>query len=341
MGTPLAATKGELERWTQVERRLSGPASSSDHVGARGTVHSRTHGRRRCCRRRPTRHALRPDDDRVRNGSRHDVDRVDDGLGDDHRVHIVETDDTGTETTTTESTTTESTTTESTPAPSGPPTITSDQPDYAPGATVTLMGTNWAAGEAVHLFVNDDKAKTWSYIADITADADGRFMNQFQLPASFVAVYTVTARGPTSGIATTSFTDASLSVAASPTWVTFALTYQGFSDSTCTNPINGSNGQPQPQSVTAGTNFQVTFGSAGYEKLTAGSASAPTGATFSSWTGPSSFNSPNATVCVATPSGERLRLHGHVRDRTDDLAERRFGNRDVRRHGEPLRDAHR
>ena len=210
---------------------------------------------------------------------------------------------TGTETTTTESTTTESTTTESTPAPSGPPTITSEQPDYAPGATVTLMGTNWAAGEAVHLFVNDDKAKTWSYNADITADADGRFMNQFQLPASFVAVYTVTARGPTSGIATTSFTDASLSVAASPTGVTFALTYQGFSDSTCTNPINGSNGQPQPQSVTAGTNFQVTFGSAAYEKLTAGSASAPTGATFSSWTGPSSFNSPNATVCVATPSG--------------------------------------
>src|SRR2546422_1604626 len=36
------------------------------------------------------------------------------------------------------------------------PTIDSDQPDYNPGATVQLTGHNWAPGEAVHIFVNDD-----------------------------------------------------------------------------------------------------------------------------------------------------------------------------------------
>src|SRR6185437_9919978 len=33
------------------------------------------------------------------------------------------------------------------------PTIESDQPDYNPGATVTLTGHNWAAAEPVHITV--------------------------------------------------------------------------------------------------------------------------------------------------------------------------------------------
>src|SRR4051794_19742743 len=39
--------------------------------------------------------------------------------------------------------------------PSGPPTVSSDKADYAPGERVVLSGSNWAAGESIHLFVND------------------------------------------------------------------------------------------------------------------------------------------------------------------------------------------
>ncbi len=87
------------------------------------------------------------------------------------------------------------------------PSIVSDQPDYAPGSTVTLTGANWVAGEAIHIFVNDDKGQTWSYGTDVTADASGNFTNRFQLPASIIATYSVAATGAASGTATTSFTD--------------------------------------------------------------------------------------------------------------------------------------
>src|SRR6266511_5293685 len=53
------------------------------------------------------------------------------------------------------------------------PSIVSDQADYTPGSTVTLMGANWGAQEAVHVLVNDDAGQTWSYSADVTADGSG------------------------------------------------------------------------------------------------------------------------------------------------------------------------
>ena len=95
------------------------------------------------------------------------------------------------------------------PSPTGA-TIASDLADYPPGATVTLTGAGWAVDEAVHIFVNDDAGQTWSYNTDVVADAGGGFTSQFQLPNWFVANYSVTATGPTSGTATTSFTDLSV-----------------------------------------------------------------------------------------------------------------------------------
>ena len=90
------------------------------------------------------------------------------------------------------------------------PTITSDLPDYAAGATVTLTGAGWAPAEAVHIFVNDDLGLTWSHNSnpDPVADGNGGFTYRFQLPTWFVATYRVTATGPNSGTATTTFTDA-------------------------------------------------------------------------------------------------------------------------------------
>ncbi len=88
-------------------------------------------------------------------------------------------------------------------------TITSDKLDYQPGATVTLTGAGWDSGEAVQIFVNDTVGNTWSLNSnpDPQADGNGSFTYSFSLPSTFIANYTVTATGPTSGTATTTFTD--------------------------------------------------------------------------------------------------------------------------------------
>ena len=88
------------------------------------------------------------------------------------------------------------------------PAISSDQADYAPGSLVTLAGSNWAPGETVHIYVNDDQARTWDRDTDVTADANGAIEDQFTLPDWFVATYAVRATGPVSGTALSSFTDA-------------------------------------------------------------------------------------------------------------------------------------
>jgi hypothetical protein len=93
----------------------------------------------------------------------------------------------------------------------GGPTISSDRTDYAPGATVTLTGTNWdPSGSSVHIVVNDDAGQTWSHSADATVPADGTVQDVFTLPDRFVATYSVTATQTTQAgtlTATTSFTD--------------------------------------------------------------------------------------------------------------------------------------
>ena len=101
-------------------------------------------------------------------------------------------------------------------AATGTPTIQSDQTDYAPGATVTVTGTNWdPAGDSVHIFVNDSVGSTWSYSADVPPAADGTIIKSFTLPSTFIATYSVTAtQNTTNGAlsAATSFTDTNVSV---------------------------------------------------------------------------------------------------------------------------------
>jgi hypothetical protein len=129
------------------------------------------------------------------------------------------------------------------------PAISSDKPDYAPGEQVTLSGNYWAAGESVHVVVNDDAGQTWRHEADVVAGADGSFSLQFNLPEWFVAVYTATASAA-SGTATTSFTDANLKFAlatteqAAPSNVTWSVNWDQWSgtgpnpNNTCTGPRN-------------------------------------------------------------------------------------------------------
>ncbi len=182
------------------------------------------------------------------------------------------------------------------------PTIASDQADYAPASLVNLVGAGWQPGERVEISVNAEAGGSWIRSTEVTADAYGGISDSFTLPNWFVATYSVDATG-SSGSAKASFTDASLSGRAAPAGVTFSHTTQGFTTSTCATPVNGSNGNPITSSVTAGTSAPISFGSASFVKLTAGAASAPAGATFASWAGPSSFSSTSASICIATPIG--------------------------------------
>src|SRR5215211_1548673 len=105
-------------------------------------------------------------------------------------------------------------TTDTSGSTSPAPTIQSDLPDYSPGDTVTLSGSNWQPGEVVHINVNDNQTQPWSRDVDVTADANGNITDQFQLPTGFAALYNVTATGATSGTATTTFTDGQVRVGA-------------------------------------------------------------------------------------------------------------------------------
>ena len=102
---------------------------------------------------------------------------------------------------------------DSTAPPIASPTITSDKDDYPPGADVILTGANWQPGELVHIRVNDDQGMTWRRDVDVSADGNGSIRDDFRLPDWFVAVYAVTATGPASGTATTTFTDANVTAA--------------------------------------------------------------------------------------------------------------------------------
>ena len=154
---------------------------------------------------------------------------------------------------------------------SSPPSVISDKTDYNPGNVVTLTGTSWQPGESVHIYVNDNEGQTWSRSADVVADGSGAFVDQFQLPTTFVAVYAVTATGASSGTATTSFTDGNLSFQlatagqASPApaswsvgWVRYAnntttgtVGYSGNTKVSGNEPGIGGNQSAKPTSVSA------------------------------------------------------------------------------------------
>jgi hypothetical protein len=192
-----------------------------------------------------------------------------------------------------------------------PPQVWSDKADYAPGETVTLSGANWAPGESVHIRVNDDAGETWRRDVDVVADENGALTDQFNLPDWFVAVYNVTATGASSGTATWSFTDASLAIHRGPTGnppnVTFTVTYQPFSNNTCTT-----GGGPIRTAIVnndAGTNLGgLGSGQGGFVKITAPGTPSPSNYTFKNWSSVVGSNNTITTttstfICVRNPAG--------------------------------------
>ncbi|HZN14175.1 MAG TPA: Ig-like domain-containing protein, partial [Acidimicrobiales bacterium] len=181
------------------------------------------------------------------------------------------------------------------------PWVASELPDYSPGDTVSLIGGSWQPGESVHVVVNDDAGQTWSRTVDLTADANGGIGDSFTLPDWFVATYSVTATGATSGTATSSFTDGNVRarVAGGPTsasisWEKFNgnATCSGSPSSTGSGTVGtGTTGLGIPSGVDAGQSARLT-------------APALTGFTFSAWSGAASSSS--TTVCVPGSNANQI-----------------------------------
>ena len=83
----------------------------------------------------------------------------------------------------------------------------SDEEEYEAGATVTLTGSNWTAGDTVHLAVDDDGDDAWEHATDVTVADDGiDHRHASTSPTTSHAEFTATATDPSDRSATATFT---------------------------------------------------------------------------------------------------------------------------------------
>ena len=181
------------------------------------------------------------------------------------------------------------------------PWVATELPDYSPGDTVSLIGGSWQPGESVHVDVNDDAGQTWSRGVDLTADTNGDIGDSFTLPDWFVATYSVTATGATSGMATSSFTDGNVRarVAGGPT--NASISWEKFNGNTSCSGSPNSTGSGTVGTVITGLGIPSGVDAGQSARLTA---PALTGFTFSGWSGASS--SSTTTVCVPGSNANQI-----------------------------------
>jgi hypothetical protein len=73
-----------------------------------------------------------------------------------------------------------------------------------------LTGEDWTPGENVNIVVDDEDGDVFERDVTVTADEYGSIRDEFQLPNTFVAVYSVVATGDKSQKAVSSFRDSYL-----------------------------------------------------------------------------------------------------------------------------------
>ena len=71
---------------------------------------------------------------------------------------------------------------------------------------MTLTGSNWTAGDTVHLAVDDDGDDAWEHATEVTVADDGSITDGFDLPDDLDAEFTATATDPSDRSATATFT---------------------------------------------------------------------------------------------------------------------------------------
>ena len=125
------------------------------------------------------------------------------------------------------------------------------------------------------------------------------------MPAWFVATYTVTAAGPISGTATTTFTDGAVKVGSNAAGITFTLTWTTYNSTSCSGTQLDS-GVESNVGFSGGALFNKGVGNTESIKLEAATnATTPSGSTFTSWTSSEAFTqlSPARVICVTGFNG--------------------------------------
>ena len=190
-------------------------------------------------------------------------------------------------------------------------TVQTDATEYAPGSPVTITGSGWVPGETVTLSLLESPYFDTHPNLTAVADANGDISNnQFSPDLHDIGIsFFLTATGATSGfVAQNMFADNSITVASSPSGITYTLTWTGYvgtskSPSTkCTGTIQ--NGPTQVPGVdSSGQNLGI--GNPDSIQFQAPSLS-DQGTPFQSWTVPSGAiitvgSTSTATICVETP----------------------------------------
>jgi hypothetical protein len=177
------------------------------------------------------------------------------------------------------------------------PAIWSDKADYSPGEHVVLIGTNWQAGETVHITVNDSAGSTWDRSVDVTADATGNVTDEFTLPDWFIATYHVRAEGASGSVATYDFTDGNVKFDVAPSGGTAQFVETLYTAATnCTGAIK----TPQyPKTISNSAGDNVGVGSSESLRIDA-AATSDQGGSFSAW---SSTDVPGSSFTVISGTG--------------------------------------
>ncbi|HEX3255750.1 MAG TPA: Ig-like domain-containing protein [Gaiellaceae bacterium] len=137
----------------------------------------------------------------------------------------------------------------------------------------------------MHVRVNDDAGQTWSRDVDVTAAEDGTISDQFKLPDWFVAQYSVTATGASSGTATWTFTDGNvtLHLASTEGVADMTVTFDRWNgSSTCTGTATLTN---QTVTATSGGTVNIPgFGGSGDSVKLKSVTTSTAGKAFDKWT---------------------------------------------------------
>ena len=151
----------------------------------------------------------------------------------------------------------------------------------------------------MHIFVNDDWGSSWSRNVDVTADASGAIVDQFNLPNWFVATYRVVATGSLSGSVTTTFTDGNLRFSYSPSGVgNFAGSWTKHTNSNCSGSAAGTAPTSGSGTVTNNPGGTLAAGAGAGEWIKITVPATVGSYSFVNWSGPGSFSSTNATLCA-------------------------------------------
>ncbi|MFN2604348.1 MAG: beta strand repeat-containing protein, partial [Gemmatimonadaceae bacterium] len=166
--------------------------------------------------------------------------------------------------------------------------IMTDKSDYAPGDTVKISGSGWAAGETVKMVLDEsdgDTTRVWNVVADGAGNFNDRTISP--QPHDLNVTFTLVATGLTSGrTAQAMFTDGNVKARSQGAGETFNLTWNTYNGQTCAAGGSSTGSGSASAGFSGGAQFTNGVPQAQSITLTAAlTETTPAGAPFTEWVG--------------------------------------------------------